>query len=221
MREVFSYDNPVVSTIMKIGNMILLSVLWFVCCLPIFTAGAATAALYYAIQKWLKYERGYAWTCFFDSFRDNFKMATKGSLLFLFVVLFLFTDFWIVRFFQLEGIHSGFLKPVFLLLIFISCVYAFWYFASVARFCNTFGGHLKNAGLLMGRHAVLSLGIAGIELGAGLLLYLAPYLVFLLPVVSVWLMGQLTEIAFRRYMTDQDKALEDERNMIYGAKRKA
>ena len=46
MGKFFNLDAPVIQWLGKVGQMMLTSVTWLVCCLPIFTIGAATAALY-------------------------------------------------------------------------------------------------------------------------------------------------------------------------------
>ena len=46
MRSFFDMDSPVMQAMNKLGSVILMSLLWLVCCLPVVTIGAATAALY-------------------------------------------------------------------------------------------------------------------------------------------------------------------------------
>ena len=75
------YDSPVMSTIGKIADMIWLSILWFVCCLPVFTIGAATTALYYTGVKTIRKGRGYVTRTFFYAFRINFLSALGMWLL--------------------------------------------------------------------------------------------------------------------------------------------
>ena len=218
MRGLFSYDNPIFITLETIINMVILSAMWAIFCIPVFTAGASTTALYYSVQKWLKHERGYAWSCFWDSFKENFKQATLVNLIFIAVAVIVLTDYSIIQMFQEAGRTSGILKPFFVVLLVCLCTYAFWCFASMARFRNTWKHQMKNAALLMFGHFPVTLAVAVIGIGAVLLLYLAPYLIFLVPVVSVWGMNLFMERVFRKYMSDDDKQLEDELNMVYNKK---
>ena len=48
----FNYDNPVWRFIGKLGDLVLLNLLWLICCIPVFTAGAATTAVYYVTLNW-------------------------------------------------------------------------------------------------------------------------------------------------------------------------
>ena len=52
----FNYDNPVWRFIGKLGDLVLLNLLWLVCCIPVFTAGAATTAVYYVTLKLVRDE---------------------------------------------------------------------------------------------------------------------------------------------------------------------
>lgn len=52
-------DNPVISGMSRIFDMMCLNVLWLVCSLPIFTIGASTTAMYTVMLKVVKNEEGY------------------------------------------------------------------------------------------------------------------------------------------------------------------
>ena len=43
----FNLDSPVMVFLSKVANLMILNVLTIICCIPIFTAGAAIAARYY------------------------------------------------------------------------------------------------------------------------------------------------------------------------------
>jgi len=50
MNNLFSYDNPIMQILMKIGDLMILNFIYLVCCVPIFTIGAASAGLYTAMK---------------------------------------------------------------------------------------------------------------------------------------------------------------------------
>ena len=62
----------------KIAYSAYLNVLWFLCCLPIVTAGASTTALFYVTLKIAKDEEGNITKSFFRAFRQNFRKAKIG-----------------------------------------------------------------------------------------------------------------------------------------------
>lgn len=77
----FQQDSTLVSFLNKIADMVILSVLWCLHCLPILTAGAACAALYHTTVKVIRQGRGYAFSAFRDSFRANLRQSLLPTLL--------------------------------------------------------------------------------------------------------------------------------------------
>lgn len=47
----FNYNNPVIVFMVKVANMIIVSLYWVLCCLPVVTVLPACAALYHAVNK--------------------------------------------------------------------------------------------------------------------------------------------------------------------------
>ena len=67
----------------SIGNMVILSILWCICSIPIFTAGAAASSLYYCVVKTVRRENGNALTDFFRVFKENFWQALPVTMIIL------------------------------------------------------------------------------------------------------------------------------------------
>lgn len=80
---IFKPDGVVYEFIVKFTNMVLLSLCWLLCCIPIITAGASTAALYSVCFKMLKNEEGRVCCMFFRYFKSNFRQATLSWLILL------------------------------------------------------------------------------------------------------------------------------------------
>ena len=70
------------SFIFRIGNkvfdVIAVSLLWFVCCIPVITAGASTTALYDTVFRNIRQNRGYCYKGFLKCFKDNFKNTVQA-----------------------------------------------------------------------------------------------------------------------------------------------
>ena len=78
----------------RLGNLLssLIDLIWagflcLFCSLPVITAGASVTALYYTIVKSIRHDRGRVSSCFFHSFRTNFRQATLIWLLCLLYIL--------------------------------------------------------------------------------------------------------------------------------------
>lgn len=68
-----SPEGPIFSWLDKIGQMIVLSLMWIVGCLPVVTAVSSTTALYYAVIKSVRRGRGDAVREFWHSFKENLR----------------------------------------------------------------------------------------------------------------------------------------------------
>ena len=139
MNRFFNLDNPVWRFVGNIADMFLLSLLWYLSCLPLFTAGAATTAVYYVTLKLVRNQEGYTFASFRKSFALNFKQGTLIWLLFAAVGLILGADiYW--------GIHNAsgvFLLPAFLIVALIYLLNLAFIFPFLARCQNTTKAILK------------------------------------------------------------------------------
>ncbi len=50
MNKLFSYDSPPMQILMFVGDLIILNVIYLLCCIPLFTIGAAQAGMYTACK---------------------------------------------------------------------------------------------------------------------------------------------------------------------------
>lgn len=92
MKEQFNLNFPWVQRFAMLTNLVMLNILWLVCCIPIFTAGAATAAMYHTIFQYHSKEDDEVLRPFFRAFRANFKQATLLLLPLLAVLALLVFD---------------------------------------------------------------------------------------------------------------------------------
>ena len=95
LQGLFNYDNPVWRFIGKLGDLILLNILWIVCSIPIVTAGAATTAVYYVTLKLVRDENdGTIKKLFSIPLRRNFVQSTIIWVILLAAGALLAFDFW-------------------------------------------------------------------------------------------------------------------------------
>ena len=74
-------------------DLVLLNILWLVCCLPIVTIGASTAALYTVARKMAACEHYTVWSGFWRGFRENWKQGTAVPLILGVVLMISWADF--------------------------------------------------------------------------------------------------------------------------------
>lgn len=77
MNSIFSYDSKFMQILMFLGDLIILNLLYLVCCIPIFTIGAAQAALHTGIKVLLDKEDDTSIiAAFFRGFTTGFGTVT-------------------------------------------------------------------------------------------------------------------------------------------------
>jgi len=77
------YQTGLFGILSHLADLMILNILWILCCVPVFTIGASTTALYTVTMKLLKGEGTPIVRTFFEAFRRNFKTATKTWLILL------------------------------------------------------------------------------------------------------------------------------------------
>lgn len=94
MKKLFSYDSPFIKWVNRMGRIVILNILYVLCCIPIITIGAATAAMYrVAMALAQKQEDISIVRDFFRAFRANFKPATLVYLILLIPTLLIVLNF--------------------------------------------------------------------------------------------------------------------------------
>ena len=84
MKGLFSGESGIGKALTKIGELVVLSILWFFTSLPVVTIGVSTTALYYAMVKSVRMDRGYFFKEYFKAWKDNFLRST-GIMIFFFI----------------------------------------------------------------------------------------------------------------------------------------
>lgn len=136
-------NSPVIAFLNKMTDLILLNILWIICCIPVVTAGAATTAAYYVSITSIRCGDGYVVKRFFTSFRKNFRQITPVWIGIFISGLILAADmlFW----YRLE---SGFGKTMFIIsavVAFLLLIWVLWIFPVFAKLEGRTGELLKNA----------------------------------------------------------------------------
>ena len=169
-------ESKIAAAITAAIDIVTAGLLWLLCSLPLLTLGAASAALYYSVVKCIRHERGRLVKSFFAAFRRDFKTATLLWMIFLAVALILTAD--VYAFGRMGGSALGTVGKLLLLAL---LAFFPWVFAFVSRFSNTVSGTLKFCGYLAMRNIGKTL-LMLLELVAfGVITYLMPPLVFILP----------------------------------------
>ena len=146
MRDIFNLDGPVFEALNRLADMVILNLLFLLCCVPVITIGASLTALSCVTLKMKDKEEGYVARTFFRSFRQNFRQATVIWLILLMAAAVMGVDFRILN--SLSGVPMLIVRTVVIIGAMIWCMIFFYVFPLLAKFENTITATLKNALLL-------------------------------------------------------------------------
>ena len=235
MGELFNLNNKFFRAFNKVIDSVALSVLWMICFIPlginlyfaismkavillipciitIIPTGAATTAMYYAMNKVIRHERGYVWGEFWHSFRSNFKQTAYASMIMGALAVVLAGDTYIMYQLAKSGKGVGALVIVFIILLVLLTMWGIYIFPYIARFENTTKQMLKNAGLIALANLPKTLMMFILLAAILVITYALPVIGIVMPAVYIYSVNLLLEKIFRKYMSEEDLAAEDERN---------
>lgn len=148
MRNFLNPDGPVLSFMTKLTYSAYLNILWFLCCLPVVTAGASTTALFYVTLKIAKNEEGNLTKSFFRAFKENFKQATKIWLILLALGIVLALDGYVFYHMRFENVFWTIGAAVFTVALAAYAIILMYIFPLLSRFDNTILAMFKNSIML-------------------------------------------------------------------------
>lgn len=94
--KLFDPDSPIMSFLARVADLVILNVLWLLCCLPVVTAGASTTAMYHVVRHLQEESISSVTRDFFRSFKSDFRQATPVYLLLLIPTAAVVMNAWIL-----------------------------------------------------------------------------------------------------------------------------
>lgn len=143
MGRFFDLESPFIRFLNLVGDLMILNFMMIICCLPVFTVGAACTGMHYVLLKIVRGEEGYLVKGFFKSFKQNFRQATLIWLMMLVVIAIITGDFLIFSYSDLQ-FPKAFIIFI-LALVVLMLMVSVYIFPVLSRFDNTIKNTLKNA----------------------------------------------------------------------------
>ena len=157
----FSPDSKTMQIIGRVTDLILLNIVYLVTCLPLFTIGAATTALYTMCFRLMREEYSGLIRSYFQAFKENFKQATLiwGVLL----VAVIPALYYLYVLLALSG-AARYASLLFILIVVVAAMTASYVFPWISQFENGTAQALKNALILSISHLPRTLAVLAINL---------------------------------------------------------
>lgn len=193
-----------------LADLMIISVLWLLCSVPIVTMGASTAALYYATTKHFTESSGKPFQDFFRSFKQNLKQGILLTAIYLIYGGLLVFDIWVARNsfcgISLPSIYEQ-VAYVLTLPIIFTIPYVFAY---LSRFNNTIRETLRHCFFFCAMHILHTLILLILAIAAGAAMFLFPPCALVVPAVCAYLCSLLIEKDFRQAQEIRDSHVSAE-----------
>lgn len=200
MGKLFNPDSKLSILLNRVADFIILGFLWLACCLPVFTIGAATTALYYTSLKLLAREESYLAKDFFHSFKMNFKQATLLWLAAIAVGIFLAYDIMLCH-------RLGYTVAMVAVagFAFICVLILLYLFPYLSKFYCTFTQAIKAALFMSFRHFGRSILLLAVDTLLVATAMVNPFSAVLLPAVFVYINSLIFRQIFKKYLPEAPK----------------
>jgi uncharacterized membrane protein YesL len=172
MKDLFRLDSRWMQRFAMLTNLVCLNLLWLICCVPIFTIGAATSALYQTVFRYHDKEDDAVLRPFFSAFKENLKQSTLVLLPMLVALVVLGFDV-----LYLVSIGTG-MAVLFVLIVLIVVILGMMVhlFPLIARFQMDTKALLRTAFSLTVLHLPSTLLVIGLTVLPVFLLFFQPAL---------------------------------------------
>jgi uncharacterized membrane protein YesL len=211
MGNLFNLDNGFFTFLSKICDIIFISFIWLITCIPIVTIGPASTALYYATVKVIRRDRGYLFREYVRSLKLNFKRALIIGLILTVLFAVMAIDLrWARITSDKTGNFGAILHGVFIATtIVLSCI-SIYIFPLLSRFDMTVKQLFKASAFMALRHFPSTIAMAVIMAIGALAVYILWITIFIVPTIVVFLNSFFMERILKKYMPKSDEATDEE-----------
>ena len=203
MGKFFDTENWLWRWMGRLPDLLALSVLWLVGCIPVVTLLPSCIALYDSVAHCIRSQEGGIYRRFFRTFRQEIKRGITLSLLWLLLALVLYCGYNAI----LSGGESNAVSA-FSLVYLISMVFPLatlcWLIPLESRFSYGFWELHRNAALFAFAHLPSTVAIGALLWGAVTLVLNLPVLIVLMPAILVSVQTLFTERVLKKYIPEEE-----------------
>lgn len=199
MKGLFNSENWFWQRMADLADLMILSVIWLVCCIPVVTIGPATSSLLYVMQKKVRDEADEGiWKLYWRAFRRDIKPSIIVGVIVTVLGVLLYFD---IHFYANA---QGVLRPVFgsLTVVFGVALLLLspYVFALVSWFNNTVPRYFLSAFYLSLRFLLRTLVMLVITAAAVVAVYMMPPALILAPGLAALGQAAIQAKIFDRYV---------------------
>ncbi|MGN0314836.1 MAG: YesL family protein [Fusicatenibacter sp.] len=161
MGNLLRVDGKVYEGVAKLGNLVILNIVFLICCVPIATIGASVTALYTVTLKMAEDKETYVIRSYFRAWKENWKQSTIIWIGMLSTLLILILDMNLCA--HLDGPLIPALSILVRIFLLIWAMISTYVYPVLAKFQNTVSGTIKNAFIMSGVHLLTTAVTVGLN----------------------------------------------------------
>ena len=211
MGEFFNPEKGIWAWLSTLVDVVGLSVLWIALCLPVVTIGPATAALYYAVVRYVRRRESGAFGGYLRSFRANFAVGLRATLTVIPLFLLLLGGYRIVCWYgtRLGGMAYILYVAYYFALVLPAGVVC-WLFPLLGRFEYGVRDLFRTAFQLTAAHLPSTVILVLLTAQSAVVCVNRWWPVVFLPSISTLLASLFTERVFQKYSPELARKEPDE-----------
>ncbi len=202
-----SIDGPFIKFMSLIADIIMLSVIWFLLCIPIVTIGPATTAMYYVMTRRIYEKESYIFSDFFKSFKQNFVQSMLTWLAITIPIIIVFFNMYIVSrgyVFANNEVVANIALVIYVFILFELILMNIYAFPIIARFHMSFKETLKTSFALSNKHLPTSFALIAIVVIVIIIVNIMPVFIFVSKGLIVAFSSYFFMKIFRKYIPTMD-----------------
>lgn len=200
-----SLDSPVVRAVTRFGDLVLLSILWFIGSIPVVTLGVSCSAVYAAIHRTFgRNGEGIVALEYLRAYRSNFRQSTLSFLPLGAVEGLLLAECLITQYLQEQGAAIGNLRPLFLVLIYLTGLWIVYVSAYAARFQDSISRTILQSAILAMANPGKSILLLFLLAFSIFVVRFFPPMIMIIPGLYIWIARKILEKVFVRHLTDAE-----------------
>lgn len=216
MGGIFSVEGKFFSVTSRMVDMVVITLLWLIGCIPIVTILTSTSSLYQATVKCIRYDRGKAYQEFIDAYKKNFKQGVGLTVLYGVIGGIIgYGDYYVFALSKSRTSTAFVFAVGMLVLTIVYSLNVLWLVPVFSRFANTFGKIIQLNYVIATRHLIRSIPMVAIVIVSVIFMLASFPLVIIFPSLVMLLISYFSEPGLHKYMPKQE---EDNGDWRYGFK---
>ena len=206
MRNFFSADGRFYAVTGKIVDLVIITFLWLIGCIPVITIFTSTASMYHTVVKCVRYERGKVFEEFKAAYRKNLKQGI--ALLMIYGAIgagIASLDYYVA---VILTRRSGMVLVLAVGALIFTVLYlmnVLWIIPVFSRFADTLGKILQLNYVISMKYFVRGIVLFLLTAATVIFILASNELIIIFPALVMLLASYLAEPVLHRYMPEQDQ----------------